>query len=99
MRFYTLILLLLVVDEVISVAQPFRNCTFQADIDYHGITGHVIGSSNQTHCCKACTNDPRCHVAVLSATTDDPPSECWLKFGALAQVPKKGVTACIPAGR
>jgi len=76
-----------------------RNCSFTAGTDYHGITGHVIGESNQTHCCQACTDDPRCHVAVLSSPTDDPPSECWLKFGALAQVQKEGVTACIPEGR
>lgn len=68
-------------------------------MDYHGITGHFVGTSNLTHCCQACTDDPRCHVAVLSSATDDPPSECWLKFGALAQVKKVGVMACIPHGR
>jgi hypothetical protein len=76
-----------------------NNCTFTPDTDYHGITGHVIGQSNASHCCAACNEDPRCHVAVLSSATDDPPSECWLKFGALAQVKKEGVMACIPHGR
>ena len=91
--------LLLLGINLLNVQSKPHNCSFSLNTDYHGITGHVIGRSNQSHCCQACTNDRRCHVAVLSSPTDDPPSECWLKFGALAKVEKEGVTACMPEGR
>ena len=91
--------LLLLSINLLNVHSKPHNCSFALNTDYHGITGHVIGRSNQSHCCQACTNDRRCHVAVLSSPTDDPPSECWLKFGALAKVEKEGVTACVPEGR
>ena len=99
---YLLLPLLTITTTTADLFDPPKvnhNCTYHTGIDYHGITGHVLGRSNRTHCCQACTRDHRCHVAVLSSPEDDPPNECWLKFGALAQVAKENVTACVPAGR
>ena len=100
--YYLLLPLLTITTTTADLFEPPKinhNCTYHTGIDYHGITGHVLGRSNRTHCCQACTRDHRCHVAVLSSPEDDPPNECWLKFGALAQVAKENVTACVPAGR
>lgn len=72
-------------------------CEYTPGVDYVGLTAHRLGPSNLTACCKACAGDPKCSAAVLSSPSDSPPQECWLKFGALAEVKKPGVWACRPS--
>ena len=63
------------------------NCDFQEDMDYSLMGGTeqlANAKSTRAECCQLCRERNRdskgsCSVAVLSSSSDTPPSACWIK--------------------
>lgn len=98
-----------------AMASATSTCDFQQDVDYFLLAGRgkeemVKASSNKAECCQICIDKNRqtpgaCTVAVLSSSSDSPPSGCWIKgagsmkiLAALKPNLKPGVMACFPPG-
>jgi hypothetical protein len=74
-----------------------NKCSQDAGDDY------PIQGLTPAACCAACqekkTHGPgTCAAAVISASYDDPPNACWLKYTADAPMRKSGAKACWPPG-